>query len=99
MIRHRGDASHDGNEHEERLLISPAEIGRALREAREERGLDLITVHDRIGRPITAAGSARGRRPHQTSRSGLRSLHRPAVRPVPHSRRRCVGAPVRRELV
>ncbi|MGH9074655.1 MAG: helix-turn-helix domain-containing protein, partial [Acidimicrobiales bacterium] len=32
---------------------SPADIGRVLRERREERGLDLLTVHDRLGRPIT----------------------------------------------
>jgi hypothetical protein len=29
------------------------EIGRLLREAREERGLDLLAVHDRLSRPIT----------------------------------------------
>ena len=32
---------------------SPVEIGRLLRQARESVGLDLLTVHDRIGRPIT----------------------------------------------
>jgi cytoskeletal protein RodZ len=32
---------------------SPVEIGQVLRRAREERGLDLLSVHDRIGRPIT----------------------------------------------
>ncbi len=32
---------------------SAREIGGQLREAREERGLDLLTVHDRLDRPIT----------------------------------------------
>ncbi|MGO8870777.1 MAG: helix-turn-helix domain-containing protein [Acidimicrobiales bacterium] len=32
---------------------SAKEIGRQLRDAREERGLDLLAVHDRLSRPIT----------------------------------------------
>lgn len=32
---------------------SAEEIGRLLRDAREERDLDLLTVHDRLSRPIT----------------------------------------------
>ncbi len=34
-------------------MSSAEEIGRLLRDAREERGLDLLAVHDRLSRPIT----------------------------------------------
>jgi Helix-turn-helix domain len=34
-------------------MSSAEEIGRQLRAAREERGLDLLAVHDRLSRPIT----------------------------------------------
>ncbi len=53
-MRHRSGATRDDEE-----IGRPApprssvEIGQVLRRAREERGLDLLSVHDRIGRPIT----------------------------------------------
>lgn len=52
MTRERGGAT---RAHGERRYLpsSPPEIGRMLREAREQRGLDLVTVHDRLARPIT----------------------------------------------
>ena len=34
-------------------MSSAEEIGRLLRDAREERGLDLLAVHDQLSRPIT----------------------------------------------
>lgn len=34
-------------------MSSAEEIGRLLRETREERGLDLLAVHDQLSRPIT----------------------------------------------
>ncbi|HEX4244857.1 MAG TPA: helix-turn-helix domain-containing protein [Acidimicrobiales bacterium] len=53
MMRHRGaDARTPGDPREE-PTPSPADIGRVLRDKREEIGLDLLTVHDRLGRPIT----------------------------------------------
>jgi hypothetical protein len=47
--RQRGD--HDGDRG--LVAISPGSIGLLLRTARERKGLDLLTVHDQIGRPIT----------------------------------------------
>jgi hypothetical protein len=51
--RQRGGATRRRGDQPEQLPSSPAEIGRALREARESRGLELLTVHDHLGRPIT----------------------------------------------
>ena len=51
MTRQRGGATRRrDNEH---MPSTPAEIGRLLQHAREQRGLDLLTVHDRLNRPIT----------------------------------------------
>jgi cytoskeletal protein RodZ len=35
------------------LVPEPKSVGARLRQARDERGLDLLAVHDRLGRPIT----------------------------------------------
>ncbi len=51
MIRQRGGTTRRRDHDEE--TNSAKEIGRQLREAREERGLDLLAVHDRLSRPIT----------------------------------------------
>ena len=53
MIRPRGGATRRRDDQDEEPTSSAEEIGRLLREAREERGLDLLAVHDRLGRPIT----------------------------------------------
>jgi hypothetical protein len=53
VTRHRGEATRRRGDQLEALPSSPSEIGRLLRVARERRGLDLLTVHDRLGRPIT----------------------------------------------
>ena len=53
MIRHRGGSTRHSGDEDQQVPTSPARIGRALRNAREEPGLDLLTVHDRLGRPIT----------------------------------------------
>ncbi len=53
MIRQRGGATRRRDEHDDEPTSSVEEIGRQLREAREERGLDLLAVHDRLSRPIT----------------------------------------------
>ena len=53
MIRHRGGSTRHSGDEDQQVPTSPARIGRTLRNAREERGLDLLTVHDRLGRPIT----------------------------------------------
>jgi hypothetical protein len=60
MIRNRGtDARVPGDQEDEAAPApvepgpSPVDIGRVLRTKREELGLDLLTVHDRLGRPIT----------------------------------------------
>lgn len=53
MMRNRGtDAGVPGDQQDE-PAPSPADIGQVLRAKREELGLDLLTVHDRLGRPIT----------------------------------------------
>lgn len=51
MVRQRGGTAprHDQQE----TMSSAEEIGRLLRDAREERDLDLLAVHDRLSRPIT----------------------------------------------
>lgn len=52
MIRPKGGASRRGGG--DGTLEDPVEtVGGQLRRAREERGLDLLAVHDRLGRPIT----------------------------------------------
>ena len=53
MIRPRGGTTRRRDEDEDEAASSAEEIGRQLRARREERGLDLLTVHDRLGRPIT----------------------------------------------
>ena len=54
MTRQRGGATGRRGEQQQRQIpTSPAEIGRMLRETRVQRGLDLVTVHDRLSRPIT----------------------------------------------
>jgi cytoskeletal protein RodZ len=60
MMRNRGtDARVPGGQQDDPAPApvepapSPVDIGRVLRAKREELGLDLLTVHDRLGRPIT----------------------------------------------
>jgi cytoskeletal protein RodZ len=60
MMRNRGtDARVPGDQDDEPApspvepAPSPVDIGRVLRAKREGLGLDLLTVHDRLGRPIT----------------------------------------------
>lgn len=52
MIRQRGGTTPRRDDQEEKMS-SAEEIGRLLRDAREERGLDLLAVHDQLSRPIT----------------------------------------------
>jgi Helix-turn-helix domain len=52
VIRQRGGTTPRRDEEEE-TMSSAEEIGRLLRDAREERGLDLLAVHDQLSRPIT----------------------------------------------
>jgi hypothetical protein len=53
VIRPRGGTTRRRDDEEDDAASSAEEIGRLLRASREERGLDLLTVHDRLGRPIT----------------------------------------------
>ncbi len=53
MIRPRGGTTRRRDDEEEDTASSAEEIGRLLRDTREGRGLDLLVVHDRLGRPIT----------------------------------------------
>ena len=54
MIRPRGGtASRGGDGNDGELASEPESVGTQLRRARNERGLDLLAVHDRLGRPIT----------------------------------------------
>jgi cytoskeleton protein RodZ len=53
VIRQRGSTTRRGDEQQEDPTSSAREIGVMLRNAREERGLDLLAVHDRLSRPIT----------------------------------------------
>ncbi len=53
MIRQRGAATRRRDDEDGEAGSSAEEIGTLLREAREERGLDLLAVHDRLSRPIT----------------------------------------------
>jgi cytoskeletal protein RodZ len=54
-MRPRGGTARrrDDHEQEEQARASVEDIGRQLRSAREERGLDLLALHDRLSRPIT----------------------------------------------
>ncbi len=52
MIRPRGGTTRRRDD-EGDGTASAQEIGRLLRNNREQRGLDLLAVHDRLGRPIT----------------------------------------------
>lgn len=49
----RGGTTRRRDDEGEDAASSAAEIGRLLRDSRESRGLDLLAVHDRLGRPIT----------------------------------------------
>ena len=54
MIRPRGGTTSRGGDGQDGdLAPEPESVGTRLRQAREERGLDLLAVHDRLGRPIT----------------------------------------------
>ena len=54
MIRPRGGTTRRGGDGQDQRLEDPVgSVGTRLRQAREERGLDLLSVHDRLGRPIT----------------------------------------------
>jgi hypothetical protein len=53
VIRQRGAATRRRDDDDGEAGSSAEEIGTLLREAREERGLDLLAVHDRLSRPIT----------------------------------------------
>jgi hypothetical protein len=54
VIRPRGGTTRRGGGGPDGELASPDEsVGAQLRRVREERGLDLLAVHDRLGRPIT----------------------------------------------
>ncbi len=54
MIRPRGGTARRGGDGQDGELASePESVGTQLGRARAERGLDLLAVHDRLGRPIT----------------------------------------------
>jgi hypothetical protein len=54
VIRPRGGTTRRGGDGRGEPSAPPAEsVGTQLQQARKERGLDLLTVHDRLGRPIT----------------------------------------------
>jgi len=54
VIRPRGATTRRGGDGQDGgLAPEDASVGARLRQAREERGLDLLAVHDRLGRPIT----------------------------------------------
>jgi len=53
VIRQRGGATRRRDDQQEETISSAEEIGHQLRDARVERGLDLLAVHDRLSRPIT----------------------------------------------
>jgi hypothetical protein len=53
-MRSRGGATRRGGDGpDQRLDDSAGTVGAQLRQARDGRGLDLLTVHDRLSRPIT----------------------------------------------
>ena len=72
VTRQRGGATRRRGDQSEQLPSSPAEIGRMLREARESRGLDLSTVHDRLGRPVTQLDALESGDLDGAARSGRR---------------------------
>ncbi len=53
MIRPRGGTTRRRDDQQEQAIATIVEIGKRLRGAREERGLSLLAVHDRLSRPIT----------------------------------------------
>jgi cytoskeletal protein RodZ len=53
VIRPRGGTTRRRDDQQEQAIATIVEIGRRLRTAREERGLSLLAVHDRLSRPIT----------------------------------------------
>jgi hypothetical protein len=53
VIRPRGGTTRRRDDQDGQTISSAEEIGRLLRDAREERGLDLLAAHDRLSRPIT----------------------------------------------
>jgi hypothetical protein len=53
VIRPRGGTARRRDDQDQPTSSSAAVIGGQLRDAREERGLDLLAVHDRLSRPIT----------------------------------------------
>jgi hypothetical protein len=53
VIRPRGGTTRRRDDQDAETISSAEELGRLLRDAREERGLDLLAVHDRLSRPIT----------------------------------------------
>jgi cytoskeleton protein RodZ len=53
VTRQRGGATRRRDDYDEEPNSTAENIGRQLRGAREERGLDLLAVHDRLSRPIT----------------------------------------------
>ncbi len=53
MIRPRSGTTRRRDDENQLTNSSAEEIGRLLRDAREERGLELLAVHDRLSRPIT----------------------------------------------
>ena len=53
MIWQRGGTTRRRDDQDEKPSSSAEGIGWLLRAAREERGLDLLAVHDRLSRPIT----------------------------------------------
>jgi cytoskeletal protein RodZ len=54
VIRPRGGTTRRGGDGQEQRLEDPTEsVGTRLHQARVDRGLDLLTVHDRLNRPIT----------------------------------------------
>jgi len=53
VIWQRGGTTRRRDDHEKKPGSSAEGIGWLLRAAREERGLDLLVVHDRLSRPIT----------------------------------------------
>ena len=91
VIRPRGGTTRRRDDQEEQPISSAEEIGRLLRDAREERGLDLLAVHDRLSRPITLTRSPGERGPGRPPRPGPGPVHTAALRRLPRARRRCAG--------
>jgi len=53
VIRPRSGTTRRRDDQQEQAIATIVEIGKRLRNAREERGLSLLAVHDRLNRPIT----------------------------------------------